>query len=92
MIDAIVNDPLAYRRVPVAYSGAEVREAMERMSFTHDTLAEKWRMSARTVRRMCDMGAKGACAAALNAELRLHFYRPQLYARVMDMAIRDSIP
>lgn len=91
MIDPIVNDPLAFRRTPVSYTAAEVRAAMERMSFTYDTLAEKWRMSSRTVRRMCDTGAKGVCAAALNAELRLHFYRHQLYAGAMDRAIRDSI-
>lgn len=90
MIDPIVNDPLAFRRVPVSYSGSEVRAAMERMGFTLESLGERWRISARTVRRMWDLGAKGANAAALNAELRLHFYRPQLYARAMHDALGDQ--
>ncbi len=92
MIDPIVNDPLCFRRErPVAYSADEVRVAMFLMGIGIDELASKWSISSRTVRRMRDLGAHGACAAALNAELRLHFYRPQIYAAEMHRALGDSI-
>lgn len=92
MIDPIVNDPLAFRRErPTRYSGAEVEAAMQRLGLTDEVLAAKWRISPRTVRRMRDDGAEKASAAALNAELRMHFYRAQLYQRTMLTALAGGV-
>lgn len=79
--------PLVLRRVPVRYSPEEVAQVMTLIGANDDSLASKWRISPRTVRRMRDLGADGAKAAALNAELRLHMYAPILYQNAMDEAL-----
>lgn len=80
--------PLVLRRErPLRYSPSEVREIMALMGDSDESVARRWRINPRTVRRMRDNGAEKVHAAALNAELRVFMFRPILYQRQMADAL-----